>query len=117
MSTLFNFAGLHDVDRSAAVTEYQHNLMASVFADGTEGTYLVVTRNSVYVLTVKGTNAEGYTVADVVVPAHPISNASGGLLVDVVPRFLSGNLVVVDDEDVRRTLLRTSEVIGFHHVA
>lgn len=77
----------------------------------------VETANSVYTVTVHGMTADGYQRASVIAPAHAITGASPALLTGVTCRVLGNRLVVVDTDDIRRTVLRTSDIVAIHLVA
>lgn len=108
MSTVLSFADLSEVTNSPVIEREHRDMLTS----GMMGTYVVRTANSNYVLIVHGTDAYGYTTADVVCPPHRITGDAGGLLLDVVPRILDDRLVLVDSEDVRRVVLRTSTIVA-----
>lgn len=80
-------------------------------------TLMVETRHSTYTVVVHGADDFGYQRATVVCPAHTVTGASMAVLSDVTCRVLDDRLVVVDSDDVRRTLLRTTDIISTHVVA
>jgi hypothetical protein len=78
------------------------------------GVLMVETQHSVYTVVIHGSDVDGYQVATVVCPAHPITGASMAVLHGVSCRVLGDRLVVVDG---RTTMLRTSDIITTHVVA
>lgn len=89
----------------------------SVLTGLTPATLLVETRNSVYTVVVHGESHDGYQMATVVAPAHTITGAPGAILSGVTCRVLDNRLVVVDTDDIRRTVLRTSDIMATHLLA
>lgn len=113
MSTVISFADLSDLDRSDDIIgEHRAAMM-----DGWPGTYVVATANSNYTVQAHGVNDEGYLTATVHCPAHSLTGAPAAILFDVVYRILDDRLVVVDNEDVRRVLFRSSSIRDVFHVA
>lgn len=89
----------------------------SVLTGSTPAVLLVETGHSVYTVVIHGTDEAGYARATVACPAHPVNGTPAATLTGVVCRVLEDRLVVVDSDDVRRTVLRTSPIVATHLVS